>query len=162
MQDTKWEDISGLSGIYQVSNNGLVKRELTGKILKPFLIQGYPTVDLRDKNYSVHRLVAIQFKENPENKPQVNHIDCIKTNNNEWNLEWATGSENAKHAVANGLFHPLLPGEDSYSAKLNNIQVFEIRAKYAIVKSSRKLAREYGVTKSTILRILNGESWSHI
>ena len=52
---------------------------------------------------SVHRLVAIAFIENQENKPQVNHIDGNPLNNNSWNLEWVTDAENKTHASINGL-----------------------------------------------------------
>ena len=68
---------------------------------------GYPIVTLRRngkrQQFKVHRLVAKQFIPNPENKPQVNHIDGDKTNFKINNLEWVTVSENIKHAKATGL-----------------------------------------------------------
>ena len=125
-----WKDIPGYEGLYQVSDLGRIKRlpklvkneGLRNKsktfiskelIIKPFNIsKGYKGVILtkngKRTNKKLHRLVAEVFIENPFNKPQVNHIDCDKTNNKVTNLEWVTGSENIIHAVKNGLQHPEL------------------------------------------------------
>lgn len=77
----------------------------TEKYLCPQLNKGYLNVKLhkdnKEKTFSIHRLVALAFIENPYNKREVNHIDEDKTNNNVWNLEWVTSKENANHGTRN-------------------------------------------------------------
>ena len=87
---------------YSVSSHGRVKNNRTGYILKPMLDRyGYYRVDLRKHNarkmYRVHRLVAIAFIENTENKACVDHIDNCKINNHIFNLRWCTAMENLQN-----------------------------------------------------------------
>lgn len=107
-----WKDIRGYEGLYQVSNLGRVKslawpcHHKKSKILKPFNNgRGYSvvclyTVDAKKKvkKFLVHRLVADAFIPNPNKKTDVNHKSGIKTDNSVSNLEWATKSENMRHA----------------------------------------------------------------
>lgn len=89
---------------YKVSNYGRVMQWKKRLVLKQQITKdGYKEVSLAGKKYRVHRLVAIAFIPNPENKPQVNHMDGCKFNNKVRNLEWATDLENRVHAEKKGL-----------------------------------------------------------
>ena len=116
---------------YDVSNLGNVLNRKTKRSLKPFLNDRYLVVDLFDdtvrQRIAVHRMVAIAFIENPENKEFVNHIDGNKVNNRVDNLEWVTASENSIHAVATGL-SPI--GEAKTLAKLTEKDVLAIQAAF--------------------------------
>jgi len=109
-----WKDIQGFDG-YKISSFGRVKSVKrrwklldSEKYLKTFIDRkGYVAITLRNDNNKInkkiHRLVAMAFIPNPQNKPEVNHKDGNKQNNFEDNLEWNTTSENAIHAFSIGL-----------------------------------------------------------
>lgn len=105
-----YKDIKGYEGLYQVSNLGNVKSLSRNKILISDKYTNNATTYHRitlckngvTKRFLVHRLVATVFINNPENKPQVNHIDNNGSNNIYTNLEWVTASENMQHSVKQG------------------------------------------------------------
>lgn len=96
----EWRPIDGYPN-YQVSNRGRVMSLKSGRLLKPRVdSKGYSRVSLgRGNLYSIHRLVANAFLENPDNLPYVNHVDECKTNNDVSNLAWCTASQNIKHST---------------------------------------------------------------
>lgn len=170
-----WKDIIGYEGLYQISNIGRVRsiktnypkigRKRTGELLKiKTSNKGYFCVFIRgregkQKNTLVHRLIAIHFIQNPMNKPQVNHINSIRTDNRLENLEWVTPAENNKHAYDFGN-QIKRNGEDHFGAKLTQKQVLEIRSKYKYyIYSILMLAKEYNVSKGCIQAILNKKTW---
>lgn len=113
-----WKVVEGTCGALEVSDLGRVKSNLRdGRILKTQKDnKGYHRLRMTIKrerySFKVHRIVAQAFIPNPEDKPQVNHIDGNKDNNAASNLEWVKSMENAQHAIRNGLW------ENVYKASL--------------------------------------------
>lgn len=167
-----WKDIINYEKLYQISNKGKIK-SIIGKFstttrnrksirkVKNLKLNinsnGYYVVSLTKdkirKRFKVSRLVAIHFVENVDNKPEVNHKDGNKLNNNDWNLEWSTRSENIKHAYDNNLIN--IKEKSKLCRKLTNKQELEIRNKFIPNKYTiSMLAREYKVSNSLINKIL--------
>jgi len=172
-----WKDVKDYEGWYQVSNKERVKslqrtiyyssgavRLQNSKLLTLRVANGYLGLTLRKMNKnrtaSLHRLMAECFIDNPENKPEVNHIDGNKLNNKLDNLEWVTKSENAKHAWDNGLCVKKI-GESNIFSTLKESDVLEIRRIGKSVKQ-KIIAEKYGVSASLISAILLKKRWKHI
>lgn len=107
-----WKDVVGFEGLYKVSNLGNVRSVArlgtNGVVLKKrYFATGYEKTTLykncKQTTFVTHRIVAEAFIPNPNNLPQINHIDGNKLNNRVDNLEWVTCSDNVKHAYRTGL-----------------------------------------------------------
>lgn len=164
-----WKDIEGYEGLYQISSFGSVKSfhkdKENGKLkwLNTHR-KGYYFVSLsiHGKNTypKIHRLVALTFINNPEDKEQVNHIDGDKLNNNVNNLEWMTNQENRDHAVKHRL---IARGETMHRSNLTETDIKNIRIRYKQEKiSQEKLGKIYGVCQQSITNIINYKTWKHV
>ena len=142
-------DIKGYEGKYQVSNLGNV-RNSKGKVMKQNKDKdGYMIITLhkdgKTKTHKVHRLVLSSFKANPDNKPQVNHKDENKENNNLNNLEWCTSKENVNYGTRN----------ERVAEKFSK-PVYCI-TNNTIYKSSCEAARQLNLNQSSITKCLKGK-----
>lgn len=166
----RWRAVEGWEGIYSVSSCGRIRRDaggrgtVVGRILSVKRNRkGYGYVDLsrndRKTRRMIHQLVAVAFlppRPSPDHHP--NHLDTNKLNNHATNLEWATRPENNAHARANGLI-PRPSGEKNPRARLSRIDVLAIRGSQ---ESDRKLARHYGVARTTIQAVRTGRNWREL
>ena len=140
---------------YEITKDGQVINKHNGHIVKPQLNgKGYGRVWMAGKLRFVHRLVAELYVPNPECKPQVNHIDGNKLNNNYTNLEWVTNQENRDHAVKNNLH---LTGENCSWHKLTKENVDYIRKH--LETPDTILAQKFGVAPTTISGIQTYRTW---
>jgi len=161
-----WIKIQGFTD-YEVSNLGNVRSLKYGKIRllknsndnRGYLKNGLYHNN-KNKKMLTHRLVALAFIKNIENKPDVKHINGVKTDNRVENLEWCTEKENSVHAVLNGLTNTLI-GENQNNSKLNDFKVIEIR-KINKSMSQKNISLMFGVSQPLISMILKNKIWNHI
>lgn len=158
-----WMPINGYEEEYEVSNCG---RIFSFKAHRLMVLQKRKDlgmdIGLRNKNkkrivFRVHRLVAFAFIKNPENKPEVDHINNDRTNNCVYNLQWATRAEQTTWAYQRGRDRKY--GESNKGAKLTNIQAIEIRQRHRDGERYSVLRKEYNISETGICNILNNTSY---
>lgn len=140
------KNVDIIDKVYFVSNLGRFKNSL-GIIMDNYKVNdnGYIRVYIYNKTYALHRLVALAFIENTENKEQVNHIDGNKINNKVENLEWVTNRENQIHKNKIGLGNNFTRKITQYDLEMNKIKDFT-----SIVEASKEL----NIGKSNIRGVL--------
>jgi hypothetical protein len=176
-----WKQIPGHELCYEISNLGRVRsleRQVgnrwgtaVGKLIPAKIrvasknAQGYHSVHMYAKQTMkkqyVHRLVASAFIPNPLDLPQVNHKDGDKANNQVSNLEWCDGSTNCQHAISEALYQNAR-GEQSFWAKLTEVDVSEIRRLASTGMFHREIAELYSVGRKAITKIVNRQRWAHV
>ncbi len=184
-QNEVWKDIPNFEGYYQASTMGRIRsldREIEkrdgrggidryvrlGKIfnLKYKKNRRYTSVRLskdgKTNSYAVHRIIAITFINNSENKPQANHINGIKSDNRVENLSWMTNSENVNHAIETGLNNSVR-GESHGSCKFKNEDITNMRNMYKTGNYTYKqIGLLFNATVARVSEIIRRKTWKHI
>lgn len=173
MNKTDWIPVVGYESDYEINSNGDVRcshsRTLGKRVYKEkhsllsvSISDGYKVCSLKkgkkSKMFKVHRLIALHFIPNPEQKPCVNHIDNNRTNNNISNLEWCTPQENNQHMFSQFRHRH---GENHYESKLKDADIFFIR-NYVSENPLVDLAKIFKVTKHHIDNIRHYRKWKHL
>jgi hypothetical protein len=153
-------NVRSIKDYYDSTFKGIpVRRKKKTSLVGPKLSKkGYCRVNLNGITHPVHRLIASAFIPNPNNFPQVNHKNGIKTDNRVENLEWVTNLENRIHAIENNL---IARGEQC-EHKLTEKEVLEIYQARNSGVFQKDIASKYGVCQQTISSVQNRKTWRHI
>jgi hypothetical protein len=154
--------VKNYEGLYSVTGDGKIYSHIKNRFLRPGLGKdGYLVVvlvkDKTPKSYRLHRLIAKAYILNPQNLPEINHLDGNKTNNCIDNLQWVTGAQNVQHAYQNGLM-----ARDTIR-KITLAQARQIRGLYQNGQyTTRKLARLFSVDAASVSRIITNKAYKEL
>lgn len=161
LPEEAWADIPDVDGNYQVSNRGRIRNARTGRMLAPHpSTQGYLQVSLsqpkpaKPKTVKVHRLVARLFIPNPDDLPEVNHMDCNKLNNAVTNLEWVDRLTNYWHAHHAGIWQA--GTNPNRATKYSCETIAEVRKRRADGVAFKDIAAEFGMSDSYVRKVVYG------
>lgn len=152
---------------YGITEQGEIFNLQREKALKPYVMlsTGYRAVTLRKTNGKrspilLHRLIAMTFIENPDNLPQVNHIDGDKLNNNLDNLEWVTNAANQQHAYDTGL----TPKGDKRYNNVNPVESIHhvCQLLEENILTDKEVSDTTGVSRSSVEQIRKKRQWKDI
>jgi len=166
-----WKDVKGYEGLYKASSLGRIKTvertinygNFVGFVKKEMFIRqhfrdGYYYLSLSKNGVSktkrVHRLIAEAFIPNPENKQEVNHIDCNKINNCVDNLEWCTPRENMKHAYENNRI--------KHGASLTDGKIMLIREMHRNGINKTVISNVFKISNQYVSKIIFKRAWKHV
>ena len=168
--EEKWLEIEGCPK-YMVSNLGRVKsfrKNFDGIILNPSLNKdGYFVVGLYGKTYILHRLIAKAFIPNTENKPEVDHINGVKTDCRVENLRWATREENQNNPITKKRQSESMKGKKASEEAKKNMS--KAQSKKPILQydmygnfikkweSARQVEKELGIDETSIGLVCKGK-----
>lgn len=148
-----WAPVKGFEDFYEAHYRGIIRNKLTKHVLRGGKVKaGYITVALLGKSHSVHRIIAKTFLTDPE-KEMVNHKDGIKNNNHIANLEWATRSENERHAYDTKLKSAPRP---SFGLIQKNLSGEVVRVYATTIEAEKD-----GFYSGCIAQVCNGKRLTH-
>ena len=149
--------------LYSVSNTGIVRNDKTNKNLSPRFLRGYKRVALYKNGVTydkrIHRLVGIAFIPNPKNKPEINHKNGLRGDNNVGNLEWVTNKENQWHKVNVLGVGDKFKGDKNGNSKLSEGDIRIIRNS---TFSPKDLSFLLDIDIRHIKKILEFKLWKHV
>jgi hypothetical protein len=171
----EWKSVQDYESCYEISNLGRVKslsRILKNNQFKKELIRtggidnkGYYSIilskDGKNKRMAIHRLIALHFIDNPEDKCCINHIDGNRVNNSLSNLEWVTLTENARHAYDTGLInHESLRERGVLASEKRRIKTEQYSKDnnlIAVYNSFKEASDSTGIARESISAVCKGK-----